>query len=487
MPKYDYDLIIIGCGVSGFTAASMAAGLGKRVLVIDKESSPRDAALRGGLPSKTLVRAAATADVIRTASKFGLIYSSGEIGTSGVLPKVRSVITGMTGLNRNERLHQLGVAYLIGAAEFIDPHHIKINEKTYSADKFVIATGARPVLPKNLGKDGALCLTNETFFKLDTLPKSMIVIGGGPTGIEMALALILLGVEVTVVEAAATILGSEDREAAGHVAEYLSARGIIIFTGHKAAGLKQIGDEFELTITNESGEQVITAERVLFTVGREANVQGLELEKAGVEYDSRAIKVDKHLRTTSPHIMACGDVNGCIHLVGVMEHEGLVAVNNALLPFKQSVVHKDIMWNIFTEPPLAHVGMTEEEVKAEYGFAYKVYRQDYIHIGRAQLEQESVGFAKVICDLNGKLLGAHIFGAGAEAAAHELQLLRALSKPVWRLHDIKHAFPTYSEALVKRIGDIAYLEKMAANPLVRFALKILPGFRNNIEAVKNGL
>jgi pyruvate/2-oxoglutarate dehydrogenase complex dihydrolipoamide dehydrogenase (E3) component len=349
----------------------MAAGLGKRVLVLEKEASPQDAALRGGLPSKTLVRAAATAEMIRTASKFGLKYSPGEIDTGAVLPKVRAVIGGMTGLNRNGRMHQLGIAYLLGAAEFIDSHHIRVDSATYSAGKFVIATGARPVLPKNLGKDGASCLTNETFFKLDRLPKSMIVIGGGPTGIEMALALTLLGVEVTVVEAAATILGSEDREAAGHVAEYLSARGMIMFTGHKATGLKQIGDQFELTIADESGEQLITADRVLFTVGREANVQGPALEKAGVEYDSRAIKVDKHLRTTSPHILACGDVTGCIHLVGVVEHEGLVAVNSALLPFKQSVVHKDTMWNIFTEPPLAHVGLTEEEVKAEYGFTYR--------------------------------------------------------------------------------------------------------------------
>ncbi len=165
----------------------------------------------------------------------------------------------------------------------------------------------------------------------------------------------------------------------------------------------------------------------------------------------------------------------------------MVAANNALLPFKQSVTFKDLIWNIFTEPPLAHIGLTEEEAKAEYGFAYRVYRQDYKNIGRAQLEHENVGFAKIICGSNGKLLGAHFFGAGADAAAHELQLLKELGKPVWRLHDIKHAFPTYSEALVKRIGDIAYLEKLAGNPLVRLSLKILPGCRNNIEAIKSQL
>ena len=487
MPKYDYDLIIIGCGVSGFTAATMAAGLGKRVLVIEKETSATDAALRIGLPSKSLMRAAVAADALRNASKYGLGYAPVEIDTDGVLPAVRGVIDGMTVFSRAERLRQLGVDYINDAASFIDRHHIKAGENTLSATKFIIATGARPVRPKNLGPSGDLYLTNETFFKLEKLPKSAIVIGGGPTGIELALALKLLEVEVTVIEAADTILGTEDREIADRVAEYLSTRGIVIYTGHRPTGLKKISNQSELTIIGSSGERVITAELVLLTVGREADVEGLALEQAGVEYGPKAIKVGKRLRTTAPNIYACGDVTGCVHLVGVAEHEGLVAANNALLPLKQSATFKDIIWTVFTEPPLAHVGLTEEEAKAEYGFGYKVYRQDYKNVGRAQLEQESVGFAKIICDSNGKLLGAHIFGAGADAAAHEFQLLKSLGKPVWRLHDIKHAFPTYSEALVKRIGDIAYLEKLAKNPLVRLALKILPGFRNNIEAIKSGL
>nr|WP_225973743.1 hypothetical protein [Dehalogenimonas formicexedens] len=138
---------------------------------------------------------------------------------------------------------------------------------------------------------------------------------------------------------------------------------------------------------------------------------------------------------------------------------------------------------MFTNPPLAHVGQTEEQVKEDYGFAYTVYRQEFKNIGRAQLEQETTGFAKYLCDQNGCLLGAHIFGPGAEAAAQELQLLKALGKPLSRLHNIKHVFPTYSEATVKRLADIVYLQKMESNPIVRMALKLLPGFRNNISAV----
>ncbi|XUX01448.1 MAG: hypothetical protein TUN42_04010 [Dehalogenimonas sp.] len=142
---------------------------------------------------------------------------------------------------------------------------------------------------------------------------------------------------------------------------------------------------------------------------------------------------------------------------------------------------------MFTNPPLAHVGQTEEQVKEGYGFAYKVYRQEFKNIGRAQLEQDTTGFAKFICDQYGRLLGAHIFGPGAEAIAQELQLLKVLGKPLSRLHSIKHVFPTYSEAIVKRMGDITYLEKMESNPLVRLALRMLPGFRNNIKAVREQL
>lgn len=242
-----------------------------------------------------------------------------------------------------------------------------------------------------------------------------------------------------------------------------------------------------LTVSGESGEAIIEAEEVLVAAGREPDIGGLALEKAGVDYNRYAIIANKQLKTSASNIYACGDVTGCVHLVGVAEHEGLVAANNALLPLKQSVTFDDIVWTVFTEPQLAHVGQTEEQVKEDYGFAYKVYRQDFKSIGRAQLEQETTGFAKFLCDQYGCLLGAHIFGPGAEAAAQELQLLKALGKPLARLHNVKHVFPTYSEAIVKRMGDIMYLEKMESNPLIRFALKVLPGFRNNIEAVKSQL
>jgi len=342
-------------------------------------------------------------------------------------------------------------------------------------------------MPEMFKQSGALCLTTESFFKLDKIPESVTVIGGGPTGVELALALRLIGAAVTIVDAAGTILGAEDREMVRHVNEYLNGKGIVIYTGHGPTGLRNAGGKSRLVIVGPSGERTIDSETVLLAVGQEACVEDLALEKAGVDYDSHSIKVGKNLKTTAPNIYACGDVTGCLHLVGMAEHEGLIAANNALLPLKQSVNFKDFVWTVFIEPPLAHVGMTEEEIKAEYGFGYTVYRQDYQNFGRAQLEQEKTGFAKFICDSNGKLLGAHIFGRGAEAAAHELQLLKALGKPLSRLHSIKHAFPTYSEALVKRAGDIAYLEKMAASPLVRLALKLLPGFHNKLEDVKEVL
>ncbi len=185
----------------------------------------------------------------------------------------------------------MGVDYVTDDAEFLDRRRIKIGNKTYSAGKFIIATGARPTKPAIVEKNGASCLNNEAFFRLEKLPKSIIIIGGGPTGIEFACALRLLGLEVTVIEAADTILGAEDREMAGYVADYLSARGVTIHTGCKATSLKQAGGMSELTIAGASGEQNIIAERVLITVGQVANVEGLALEKAGVEYNSKASRL----------------------------------------------------------------------------------------------------------------------------------------------------------------------------------------------------
>ena len=483
MPKYDYDLIIIGGGVSGYTAATFAAGLGKRVLVVEKETSSREAALRMGLPAKTLTRAAAAADTILSATKYGLSYPRSEINVDGVLPAVRAAIDGITIFNRSDSLRRLGIAYRNGSAAFLDRHRISIEDSVISASKFIIATGSRPAKHPNLKSADAPYLTSETFFHLEKLPKSIIIVGGGPTGIELAVALRLLNLEVTIVEASNTILGAEDREMADLVATYLASRGIIIYEGHKPTTIHKVGGSSRVTIVGPNGEQDIQAESVLLAIGREANIEGLSLEKAGVEHDTRTIKVNKTLRTTASNIYACGDVTGRFQLVEVAEHEGLIAANNTLLPLKQSVNLSDVVWTIFTHPPLAHVGQTEEEVKADYGFAYKVYRQDYKDIGRSQLDLNLMGRAKYIVGLNGRLLGAHIFGADADAAAHELQVLKSLHKPFWSLRLIKHAFPTYEEGLLKRTRDIAYLEKLAANPWFRLVLNIMPGFHNNLDAV----
>ncbi|MDV2989208.1 MAG: NAD(P)/FAD-dependent oxidoreductase [Dehalogenimonas sp.] len=486
MARFEYDLIVIGAGIGGLATASFAAGLGKRVLLVEKERIGGSCTLKTCMPTKSLIRSGVMANVLQRAKDYGLTYQLDHYNADGVFPYINRVIADVNSIDTPESFNAIGINTAFGSAQFIDRHHVLVGSRKYSADRFIIATGSRPASIGIPGTDIPGCLDVESLFRLKTLPATMVVIGGGPAGVELGLALRLLGQEVTILEVADSILFREDREIVQCLVDHVKKLGLKIITGCKVKELQQHESQVRITITDSDGTlRDIVSDAVLMTIGRTPNIEGLNLEKAGVEYTGKGITVNRHLQTTQPNIFACGDVTGLSQNASMVEKQSLAAANNAIVPvFKTRQNFEHMVSVIFTEPPLARAGLTEEEAAARFGKRIKIYRYDYRNLRRAKMERQDYGMAKIICRTNGKIIGVHIWGERAEELAHEMQLLKATGKPLHFLHSVSHAYPTFAEGVLKRLGDMAYVDRMAGNLFVRLGLKLLPGFKNNLKAIK---
>lgn len=489
MPRFEYDLIVIGAGIGGLASASFAAGLGKRVLLVEKERIGGSCTLKTCMPTKSLIRSGVMANGLQRARDYGLTYDLADYDADGVFPYIQSVIADVNSIDTPESFNKIGIETVFGQAIFVDKNHVSVGSKIISANRFIIAAGGRTANIGIPGNDISGFLDVDSLFKLKKLPASIAIIGGGPAGVEIGLALRLLGLEITILEVADSILNREDSEIVQCLTEHVESLGLKIMTGCKVLKMEQHGSNVQVTIEkNDKEQQEINFESVLVTIGRAPNIEGLNLESAGVEYTVKGIKVNEHLQTTQPNIFACGDVTGLTQNASMVEKQALAAANNAIVPiFKTRQNFEHMVSVIFTEPPLARAGLTEKEAVARYGKNIKIYHYDYRNLRRAKMERQDYGMAKIICRPGGKIIGVSIWGERAEELAHEMQLLKATGKPLHFLHQVSHAYPTFAEGVLKRLGDMAYVDRMAGNIFVRLGLKLLPGFKNNLKAIKEKL
>jgi pyruvate/2-oxoglutarate dehydrogenase complex dihydrolipoamide dehydrogenase (E3) component len=465
-----HDLLVIGVGSGGLSSAILGLRLGRRVGVVEKRKIGGDCTWYGCVPSKALIRAAAVA---REASKLGDYGLANEgpiaLNTDRVMEHVRSVRRRIYRGETPEVLEEMGIEVHLGAPRFLDRHRIRVGDRTLSARSFIIATGSSPFVPPVEGIDDVPYLTNETLFELETLPRSMIILGGGPIGVEMACALSRLGVEITLVEAGERILPRDDEELVEILSGSLIEEGIDILTGTKAVAASADAAGISLTVQDRGQKSfVLRGAALLVATGRTPNVDGLDLEAAGVEYSRQGIRTDRSLRTTAPNIYACGDVVGSYKFSHVAEYHASIAVPNAVLPLpiKRKVDYRDVVWSTFTEPELAHAGLTEKEARERYGDAIRVYRHAYDEIDRARTDLADVGLSKFICDRRGKLIGIHVLGERASDVLHEAQLARKLGVRFDRIGSMIHVYPTYGD-LVKRPATAAFADRLQNNFFVK--------------------
>ena len=467
---YDYDLAVVGGGAAGLVASKFAAGVGKKVALIEKSRLGGECTLYGCVPSKTLIRTAKVFREIGRAGDVGLgnVGSPPETGEP-VLTRVRSVIDRVYQGHTPERVEGFGIKVLLGAPRFLDNHHVEIDGKVCSARSFVLCTGSSAFVPPIEGLDRVDYLTNQTLFDRRSLPRSMIILGGGPIGIEIAQAMSFLGVAVTVVEMGERILIREDRELGDLLTERLVGQGLVLRTGSRAVRVEPGKNGIDLFVEDGAADRgPISGETLLVAVGRKANVEGLDLEAAGVGYSPKGIGTDRKLRTTAPNIYACGDVAGPYQFSHMAEYQARIAAWNALFPLKQSADYSHFLWCTFTDPEFAHAGLTEEEARRARGDAIKVYRWHYGQTDRGKTDGEEFGMAKFICDRSHRLLGAHILGVRAGELIHEAQIVKTLGVPFYKLDSVIHVYPTFSD-VVKQPAKLCHIDKLQGSLFVRMA------------------
>lgn len=487
--KYDFDVIVIGAGIGGFVSAVTANSLGKRVAIVEKRKVGGNCTNFTCIPSKALIRASHARKDATHLERMGLgAPSPNGVDTTNVLPRIRSVIQKAYEKDLPETFKEIGIEVLLGEAAFVDRHRIIHDCQVISAEKFIIAVGTRPLVPPISGLANLDYLTNENLYELNTLPKSLIILGGGVDGLEYASAFGKLGVETTVVEMATRLLPMVDRELVNHLLSALQDEGVRLLIGAKAESLAKDQNGVVLTYQRSDGQKgEATGERVLVSIGRKPDLEGLSLEKAGVKASPRGIIANNKLQTSAPNIYACGDIVGPYQLASTAEYQGMIAGTNAVLPIKQRVDYRNNVYVVFTEPQIGYLGLTEEEALRKYNHNLKVYRFDYGNMRRAMVDGTETGIAKFLVDGRGQLVGAHILGESAAEVIHEAQVLKAFKKPLRKLYSVTHAYPTYAQALVGRASQLAYLDRMGESFFVKKALELFPGLENRLHLARERL
>jgi dihydrolipoamide dehydrogenase len=465
-----YDLTIIGGGSGGLTAARVATSLGATVLLIDKERLGGDCLNYGCVPSKSLIHVARVVQQARDAAKLGLMPASLEVDMGKVTAYVQGVISRVA---EAEKVYTEGVTVKFGKVSFKSPTELTVNGESFSSRSTLIATGSRPVVPRVEGLEEVGYLTNEGVFDLVNLPPTIVVVGGGPIGVELGQAFERLGAKVTIIQGPDRILPKEEPEVSATVAEVLKSEGINIVTNARFVKAARQGDK--KVVTAKQGDQLLNfeADELILALGRQPNVEGLNLEAAGVKYDGRGIKVDDYLQTSSSNVLAIGDVIGGYLFTHVAAYQSGIAVRNALLPIgKKKVDYRVVPWCTFTDPEAARVGLTADEAEKQYK-QVRIVKFPWAEIDRAQTEGETTGFIKlVLAGKKDEIVGAHMVGARAGELLGEIALAMQNNLKVSDILNTIHAYPTMSTGIQQTAFE-AHLESKAAANNRKFVRQVL--------------
>lgn len=469
-----YDLVVIGGGAGGLVAAVGAAMFGARVALIEKRSFLGGDCLNFGcVPSKALLRTAHAAHEVRHASRFGIEAGSGHAHFGDVIGYVRGVISHLGAHDDPERFRRLGVEVLLGEAPtFVGPRQLQVGQRVLTARRFVIATGSRPAkLPLTGLPPGTLHDNESIFTELDQLPARLLVIGGGPIGVELGQAFARLGSQVTLAEAGPRLLSKEEPEASAVVTRVLRAEGLAVLTDTRVVAAEASGPAARVTFGG-AGAPAAPAEfdALLAAAGRRPNVEGLGLEAAGVRLDDRGfIAVDQRLRTSAPHIYALGDVIGRFPFTHMAEAEAKVALRNVLFPGWSTMDYSVVPWATFCDPEVARVGALEADLVAA-GTPYRAFSFPFEQADRAQTDAATDGFVKLLTTPRGRVLGATIVGERAGELIHTYVLAMRHGLSVHALSRTIHVYPTLTLAN-RRAADLftrELLEKSLGGRLLRW-------------------
>ncbi|MBM79480.1 MAG: mercuric reductase [Planctomycetaceae bacterium] len=465
-PDGRYNLVAIGAGTAGLVTALGAAGLGAKVAMIERHLMGGDCLNFGCVPSKGLIRAGRAAASVRCASDFGIGASNEAVDFAAVMERMRKLRAQISHNDSAERCRRDGVDMFIGEATFEDSNTIRVGDKRLKFKNAVICTGARAKAPAIPGLEEAGYLTNETVFSLAELPKRMAVIGAGPIGSELAQAFARFGCQVTVLEMQSHILAREDADACEVVQESMVRDGIDLRFQATVAKITS-GDDGKCVHFEQNGkEQSVTTDEILVAIGRAPNIDGLNLDRVGVETNQFGVVVDDFLRTTNPKIYAAGDICSRFKFTHAADYQARIVIRNTLFWFlpKARASRLVIPWCTYTDPELAHVGLTEATA-AKAGIAVQTLTQPLADVDRAILDGEDEGFVRVhLKEGTDKIVGATIVASHAGDMISEICLAMTNNLGIKSIGGTIHPYPTQADA-IRKLGDAFNRTRMS--PKVR--------------------
>lgn len=470
MAAYDTDLLIIGAGSGGLSAAAGAVQMGARVTLLEGGKMGGDCLNYGCVPSKALIAAGKHAHAMTTGAPFGVTPVHPEIDYARAKDHVAEVIARIAPHDSVERFEGLGVEVIQDYGRFLSPSEVQAGSRTIKARRVVIATGSSPLVPPIPGLANTPHYTNETIFDLRDKPRHLLVIGGGPIGMELAQAHRRLGCTVTVIEGAKA-LGKDDPEMAAIVLKALRAEGVEIIEEAKVSEVS--GTDGKITVRTENG-LTFDGSHLLVAVGRKPNIDRLDLEKAGIETDCGAIRVDAQMKTSNRKVYAIGDVTGGLQFTHVAGYHAGVILRSALfgLPAKVSTSH--LPWATYTDPELAQVGLTEAQARAAHGDRVEVLRFNTPDNDRARAERVSDGLIKVMV-VKGRVVGASIVGpqAGEQIQLWSLVIVNRLK--IGAVASMVSPYPTLGE-ISKRAAGQYYVPRLFQNDWVHRIVRFVQRF-----------
>jgi pyruvate/2-oxoglutarate dehydrogenase complex dihydrolipoamide dehydrogenase (E3) component len=470
------DLCVIGGGSGGLSVAAAAASFGQKVVLIERHKMGGDCLNYGCVPSKALIAASKRAHAMRSSAAFGIAAVQPSVSWPGVNDHVKSVIAAIAPNDSVERFRGLGVQVIEAAARFRDADTVEAGDTRIRARRFIIATGSQPLVPPIPGLTETPYFTNETLFDNREPIGHLIVIGGGPIGIEMAQAHLRLGAKVTVLEGLKA-LGKDDPEMTAILLKALRDEGLVIREGAKVVAISgaagRIAVKIEVTSGAGTTTETVDGTHLLVAVGRKPNIAELGLEAAGIKFGKGGIEVGPDLITSNPKVFAIGDCIGGYQFTHVANYHAGIVIRRALfrLPAKADVGR--IPWVTYTSPELANVGMTEAQA-TERKITVRVLRWPFHENDRAQAERETEGHVKVITDKRGVILGASIVGPHAGELIQVWSLAVAQKMKIKAMTDWISPYPTLGE--INKRAAYRFFSSAPSNPMVRRAIGFLTKF-----------
>ncbi len=473
MPKLlTPDFCVIGAGPGGLAAAAKAASYGMSVVLIERARMGGQNLYTGSVPSKALLAAAKRVHDIRNAWSFGVKAGDLSINHRTVIEHVQAVVEAMTPEVSAERYNGLGVDVIKAGARFLDHATVAAGDYDIKARRFIVATGSAPLVPPIPGLDRVPYFTNETIFSHIHRIPHLIVMGGGSVGLELAQAHRRLGSDVTVVSAGPA-LPRDDAELRGHVLKCLREEGIRVLENARIERIEPFGSNVQAVFAMLGKSYSVEGSHVLLAMGRAPNVEGLNLDAAGIKYNERGILVSGGLHTTNKKVYAIGDVTGEVEFAHAAEHQASAAVKHALFRVPVDAGHETMPWVTFTDPEIGHVGLTEEAARARYS-KLTILRWPYSENVRAHAERQTGGFLKVIASRRGKILGAGIAGAQAGEIVQMWSLAMQNGISLSAMSSIVSPFPTLA-GMNQKAAESHFLPR-AQNPLLRRIIGLLAKF-----------